>query len=97
MTDAPEANTAPATSTGHEQIVTPWDVKGAVSSDGKQNAIDYDKLIVQFGTRRLDPEILERFERLTGHRPHIFLRRGMFFCHRSVPLFRIYVITQHGH
>ena len=85
----PEANTAPATSTGHEQVVTPWDVQGSVSSNGKQNAIDYDKLIVQFGTRRIDADILERFERLTGHRPHIFLRRGMFFSHRLVSPFRI--------
>ncbi|SRR6266550_2813702 len=90
MTDGnpPEVNTATATSGLHDQIVTPWDVQGSVSSDGKQNAIDYDKLIVQFGTRRIDAAILERFEKLTGHKPHIFLRRGMFFSHRSVMLFR---------
>ena len=68
----------------HEQVVTPWDVQGAVSSDGKQLAIDYDKLIDQFGTRRIDAALLERFEKLTGHRPHIFLRRGMFFSHRDL-------------
>lgn len=90
MTDGnpPEVNTAMATLALHEQIVTPWDVQGSVSSDGKQNAIDYDKLVDQFGTRRIDAAILERFEKLTGHRPHIFLRRGMFFSHRSVMLFR---------
>jgi tryptophanyl-tRNA synthetase len=71
-------------STAHEQIVTPWDVQGSVSSDGQQLAIDYDKLIDQFGTRRVDAALLERFERLTGHRPHVFLRRGMFFSHRRV-------------
>ncbi|KAI0303283.1 tryptophanyl-tRNA synthetase [Multifurca ochricompacta] len=70
-------------STAHEQVVTPWDVQGSVSSDGQQLAIDYDKLIDQFGTRRVDGALLERFERLTGHRPHIFLRRGMFFSHRD--------------
>ncbi|KAF8969941.1 tryptophanyl-tRNA synthetase [Flammula alnicola] len=68
----------------HEQIVTPWDVHGSVSSDGKQQAIDYDKLIDQFGTRRIDAKLLERFEKLTGHRPHVFLRRGMFFSHREM-------------
>jgi tryptophanyl-tRNA synthetase len=68
----------------HEQVVTPWDVQGSVSSDGQQLAIDYDKLIDQFGTRRVDAALLERFERLTGHRPHVFLRRGMFFSHRCV-------------
>ena len=55
---------------------------GSVSSDGKQLAIDYDKLVDQFGTRRIDTKLLERFEQLTGHRPHVFLRRGMFFSHR---------------
>ncbi|KAI9454295.1 hypothetical protein BJY52DRAFT_1205273 [Lactarius psammicola] len=70
-------------SSAHEQIVTPWDVQGSVSSDGQQLAIDYDKLIDQFGTRRIDAALLERFERLTGHRPHILLRRGMFFSHRD--------------
>lgn len=68
--------------TSHAQVVTPWDVQGGVSSDGKQQAIDYDKLIDQFGTRRIDTKLLERFERLTGHKPHVFLRRGMFFSHR---------------
>ena len=65
--------------------MTPWDVQGSVSTDGQQLAIDYDKLIDQFGTRRVDTALLERFERLTGHRPHILLRRGMFFSHRRVP------------
>ncbi|KAH9484132.1 tryptophan--tRNA ligase [Psilocybe cubensis] len=67
----------------HDQIVTPWDVQGGVSSDGKQQAIDYDKLVDQFGTRRVDAKLLERFEKLTGRRPHVFLRRGMFFSHRE--------------
>jgi hypothetical protein len=68
----------------HEQVVTPWDVQGSVSNDGKQSAIDYDKLIEQFGTRRIDEALLEKFERVTGHRPHPFLRRGLFFSHRWV-------------
>lgn len=71
-------------SAAHEQVVTPWDVQGSVSADGKQLAIDYDKLIDQFGTRRVDAALLERFEKLTGHKPHPLLRRGMFFSHRSV-------------
>ncbi|KAF8842487.1 tryptophanyl-tRNA synthetase [Paxillus ammoniavirescens] len=74
----------PADAAGaHEQIVTPWDVQGSVSSDGKQLAIDYDKLVDQFGTRRVDQALLERFEKLTGHKPHPLLRRGMFFSHRE--------------
>jgi hypothetical protein len=74
---------------GQDQIVTPWDVRGSVSSDGKQQAIDYDKLIDQFGTRRIDAKLLERFEKLTGQRPHVFLRRGMFFSHRYIAMLDI--------
>ncbi|OCH85226.1 tryptophanyl-tRNA synthetase [Obba rivulosa] len=79
---APAVKPAPM-SDAHDQVVTPWDVQGSVSSDGKQLAIDYDKLVDQFGTRRIDQAVLERFERLTGHRPHVFLRRGLFFSHRD--------------
>ncbi|KAK0198790.1 hypothetical protein F5146DRAFT_1020985 [Armillaria mellea] len=67
----------------HDQVVTPWDVQGSVSSDGKQQAIDYDKLIVQFGTRKIDEAMLQRFEKLTGKKPHVLLRRGLFFSHRD--------------
>lgn len=74
----------PAKSVAAAQIVSPWDVVGETDADGKVAAIDYDRLINQFGTRRISPELLERFERLTGHRPHILLRRGMFFSHRDL-------------
>jgi len=67
-----------------EQVVTPWDVQGQVSEDGQQLAINYDKLMDQFGTRRIDSTLLERFEKLTGHRPHPLLRRRTFFCHRDL-------------
>ncbi|KAG9111907.1 tryptophan--tRNA ligase, partial [Ceratobasidium sp. 392] len=66
-----------------EQNVTPWDVQGEVAADGQVLAIDYDKLIEKFGTRRIDAALLERFEKLTGHRPHLLLRRGTFFSHRD--------------
>ncbi|KAF8319420.1 tryptophanyl-tRNA synthetase [Clavulina sp. PMI_390] len=46
-------------------------------------AIDYDKLIEQFGTRKIDDELLKRFEALTGQKPHPLLRRGLFFSHRE--------------
>ncbi|KAI6043003.1 hypothetical protein EDC04DRAFT_2891282 [Pisolithus marmoratus] len=82
--DASSSVIKPAdTSQAHEQVVTPWDVQGSVSVDGKQLAIDYDKLVAQFGTRRIEPELLARFEKLTGHKPHPLLRRGMFFSHRE--------------
>ncbi|GAA5897318.1 hypothetical protein JCM5296_000997 [Sporobolomyces johnsonii] len=70
---------------GTEQVVTPWDVQGAVV-EGVQMAIDYNHLINQFGTKRIDDALLERFERLTGRKPHLLLRRGTFFSHRELNL-----------
>ncbi|KAG0146525.1 hypothetical protein CROQUDRAFT_657346 [Cronartium quercuum f. sp. fusiforme G11] len=66
-----------------EQVVDPWDVKGAVV-DGVQLEIDYNKLIEQFGTKHITPELLERFETLTQRKLHPLLRRGMFFSHREL-------------
>ena len=60
-----------------KQIVDPW----TVESEG---AIDYDRLIEQFGSQRLEPAIVERIEKLTGKKPHRFLRRGIFFSHRDL-------------
>ena len=56
-------------------------------------AINYDHLIDQFGTKRIDDALLERFERLTGRKPHLLLRRGTFFSHRWVTYFRIAAFT----
>ena len=74
--------------------MTPWDVQGSVSTDGRQQAINYDKLIDQFGTRRIDDKVLERFEKLIGRRPHIFLRRGLFFSHRLA--FCYFILFRNG-
>jgi tryptophanyl-tRNA synthetase len=57
-----------------EMIVTPWEVSGK---------IDYDKLIREFGTQPLTPEILERMERITGSL-HPQLLRRVFFSHRDL-------------
>jgi len=65
-----------------EQKITPWEVQGAKNADGTSAAIDYNKLIEQFGTRPIDNELLERFRKVTGKEPHHFLKRGIFFCHR---------------
>src|SRR2546426_12616883 len=50
-------------------VVTPWEVKGSV---------DYDRLVTQFGTERITPEILERIRKTTGEL-HPMLRRGGFY------------------
>lgn len=67
-----------------EQNVNPWSVSGEVGLDGKVRAIDYDKLVNEFGTKIIDDNLLDRFERVTGHKPHRFLRRQIVFSHRDL-------------
>ncbi|KAF3144144.1 hypothetical protein TWF703_009439 [Orbilia oligospora] len=81
----PTDPTTTAQSTNADQNIDPWNVQGAVV-DGKVQAIDYDKLIQQFGTRKISPELLAKFERVTGHKPHRFLRRGWLQEVFDVPL-----------
>jgi len=61
-----------------EQVVTPWDVQGT------DEGIDYDKLIKDFGSQPIDKAMISRMEKLTGHKAHRFLRRGLFFSHRDM-------------
>lgn len=65
------------------QVITPWDVAGAVE-DGVDQGINYEKLVKDFGSQLITDELLERFEKVTGHRPHLLLRRRMFFSHRDL-------------
>ncbi|XP_060118999.1 tryptophan--tRNA ligase, cytoplasmic [Heteronotia binoei] len=62
-----------------EDFVDPWTVQ---TSDAK--GVDYDKLIVRFGSSKIDKDLINRIERVTGHKPHHFLRRGIFFSHRDM-------------
>ncbi len=56
--------------------VTPWEVEGAV---------DYDKLVKQFGTQKIDARLLDRMEKKAGSL-HPFLRRQFYFSHRDMNL-----------
>ena len=67
-------NEVGSSSETEEAIVTPWTVKGSV---------DYEKLTEQFGSSLISPELLQRFERVTGRKPHPWLRRGFFYSHRE--------------
>lgn len=69
-----------------EQIITPFDVSGGFDEQGRPVAIDYDKLIDRFGSQRIDKALLERFERVTGHKAHRLMRRGMIFSHRDLTI-----------
>ena len=62
-----------------EDIVTGTDVQAA-----SDKGIDYDKLIDKFGCSAMTPELVNKFEKCTGEKPHRFIRRGMFFCHRDL-------------
>ncbi|KAI1113721.1 tryptophanyl-tRNA synthetase [Nemania sp. NC0429] len=93
MASQPEAPTADVPSVAnpdapsdpsHKQTVDPWNVSGEVGEDGKVKAIDYNKLVEEFGTKLIDQDILDRFERVTGHKPHRFLRRQIVFSHREL-------------
>ncbi|KAI9843480.1 MAG: tryptophan--tRNA ligase [Sclerophora amabilis] len=65
------------------QDINPWNVNGAVVN-GEVQSIDYGRLVESFGTQHISPELLARFERVTGHRPHPFMRRGLVFSHRNL-------------
>ncbi len=54
--------------------VTPWKVSGE---------IDYEKLIKEFGVKRLNDNLLSRIKKHTKEL-HLFLRRNVFFAHRDL-------------
>lgn len=56
--------------------VTPWDASGA---------IDYDKLIEQFGTKKISEQLREKMRESAGGL-HPMLSRGYFFSHRDLDL-----------
>jgi len=55
-------------------VVTPWEVSGQ---------IDYNYLVKEFGTQRIDEKLLNRIKKHTKEL-HYFLRRGIFFSHRDL-------------
>ncbi|XP_037687803.1 tryptophan--tRNA ligase, cytoplasmic [Choloepus didactylus] len=76
---APRSPSGPEAPETEEDFVDPWTVQ---TSSAK--GIDYDKLIVRFGSSKIDKELINRIEKATGQRPHHFLRRGIFFSHRDM-------------
>ena len=69
-----------------KQNVNPWSVTGDVDKDGNVKAINYNRLVNDFGTELVDEAIMERLERVTGHKPHRYLRRQIVFSHRDLGL-----------
>ncbi|KAK3094172.1 hypothetical protein FSP39_025000 [Pinctada imbricata] len=62
-----------------EDIVTPWEVESA-----SEKGVDYDKLIVKFGSKRIDEDLIKRIEKVTKKGVHHMLKRGIFFSHRDL-------------
>lgn len=54
--------------------VNPYNVKGKV---------DYNKLVNEFGVKRITPEVLKEIEKIAGEL-HPYLRRGIFFSYRDL-------------
>jgi tryptophanyl-tRNA synthetase len=55
--------------------VTPWEVKGN---------IDYDRIVAEFGTKKISKTLLDRIKRHAKGDIHHFLRRGIFFSERDM-------------
>ena len=64
-----------------EDIVTGTEVVAA-----SDKGIDYDKLVDKLGCTKMSQELIDKIEKLTGEKPHRFIRRGMFFCHRDLDI-----------
>ncbi|KAG5192156.1 tryptophan--tRNA ligase [Tribonema minus] len=71
------APAAVAGGSGGGQVVTPWEVEA-------DEEVDYNKLVVAFGSQLISEDMVARVERLTNRRAHRFLRRGLFFSHRDL-------------
>ncbi|MCS6783574.1 MAG: tryptophan--tRNA ligase [Candidatus Caldarchaeum sp.] len=63
-------------SSGESFRVTPWEVEGAV---------DYSRLVQEFGTELISDELMKRLEAAAGGSNHM-LRRRIFFSHRDLGL-----------
>ncbi|RZF34171.1 hypothetical protein LSTR_LSTR003581 [Laodelphax striatellus] len=62
-----------------DDFVDPWNVNS--KSD---TGIDYDKLIVRFGSSKIDEELLSRWSNVIKAPLHHLLRRKVFFSHRDM-------------
>eukprot|EP00494_Astrolonche_serrata_P026204 UN26465 len=76
----------PQTQNTGEQIITPYTVQAGTTTDGNTAKIDYNKIVEQFGCDKMTDALLERFEKLTGQKPHPLIRRGVYYAHRDLNL-----------
>ena len=62
-----------------ESIINPWSVEG-------EGAIDYSKLIAQFGVQRLTSSLLNVLMWEVGQQENYALRRNLFYSHRDLDI-----------
>ncbi|CAF4938996.1 unnamed protein product [Rotaria sp. Silwood1] len=65
--------------TENDDVVNPWEVK-AESMTG----VDYDKIIVRFGSLHLTDDLVQRMQTIIQRPIHHFIRRRIFFSHRDL-------------
>ncbi len=63
------------------QQMNPWTAKAG------EKGFDYLKLLEQFGTKPITPELIKRIETLTKMPVHTLLRRGIFFSQQDLEKF----------
>jgi tryptophanyl-tRNA synthetase len=69
--------------TPKSQQIDPYNVAGEIDDSGNVKAIDYDRLIQEFGVQPLTEAHLKRFQEVTGKPAHRLMRRKLFFSHRD--------------
>jgi hypothetical protein len=60
------------------------DTSGEVTAFEVKGHVDYDRLVRDWGSQRINATLIDRIERLTGRRAHHLIRRGFFFSHRDL-------------
>jgi tryptophanyl-tRNA synthetase len=51
-----------------------------------EKGIDYEKLLVKFGCSPMNDDLKAKILSVTGQKPHRFIRRDIFFCHRDLDI-----------
>ena len=64
-----------------EDEVNPWDVKAS-----SEKGVDYEKLIIKFGSSAIDSILISRLESVIKRPAHHLIKRGIFFSHRDLAL-----------
>lgn len=64
-----------------EDIVT-----GTFVEASSDKGFDWKKLMEKFGCAPMNQDLIDKIEKCTGKKPHRFIRRGMFYCHRDLDI-----------